>query len=613
MKPLREIFADIVQSWKEAFPPADATLADVAHKTAADYYKGLHELSAEEQTDVWRRNAGIETEEEKAEREKAWVEKTRDNLEAGGVPETTLAIFDELVDAKWPMNAIAAMGFWIYYTAGSLVGVGKILGAEGVYSVSRELRPARPDPSMAWRMFFTSDIGREKVEGALKDMGWDDTYIPALEKAHRRYTEAGDALALLRRGDLDQNEFFERLAKNGFDPQAMTDLLDLKNLIPSPPDLVRMALREAFRDDVAAQWSYDEDFPPDFAVWMEKQGYSREWSKFYWRAHWALPSTMQGFEMRHRDVINDGELEQLLRISDIPRKWRENLTKIAYRPLTRVDVRRMHDMGILGDQEVKRAYLDLGYDEQNATRMMDFTIAYNDRTGDSEVKEYKDLTRSVVVQAYKKGLLTHDQAETRLMDLEYDTEGIELLLDLADWQQDIEDAPDYTKEYRRDIKGIVEKAYAARVLSNRDATDMLVGVGLSETEAAYTLIAVDFWWGMDQSAEVLKTVGEAYVRRGINRADALDSLGRFGISSDMMQMKMSEWDIQRNIRSRRLTEAQYRRAMENEIISVSEYEENLRGLGYTDYDIWVLTAMAAGLEAAGAPPEAGPLPTHERA
>jgi len=612
MKPLREIWQDVLTGLKDTFVPPKGSIAYRLGEAVINLLEGHEALPSEEKIDLWRNMAGIETEAEKTERQAQWVKDTRANLVADKVPAQTLRVFDSLTDAKWPGNALGNIGFWIIYNGAKLGGLAQIIGAEGMYELARQVKPARPDPATAWRMVFTSDIPRNKIVGALQDAGWDMEYINALEKAYRQYTGEGESMALLRRGEINQSGFFERLAKLGFDSQAMVDMLDLKDLIPPPPDLVRMALREAFRDDVAAAWSYDEDFPPAFATWMEKQGYSQQWAKYYWRAHWALPSVSQGFEMRHRDVINEGELNQLLRISDIPRRWRENLTEIAYRPLTRVDVRRMHDMGVLTDQQVKRAYKDLGYNETNAQLMLDFTVAYNDRTGEGEDKEFKDITRSMVIQAYQKGLLTREQAETRLMELEYDTEAIELLLELADWEQEIVDAPDYSKEYARDIKGIVEKAYSEKVLSHGAAVDMLVDVGLPLPEAEYTLTAVDFWWAMDQSAEVLKTIGEAYVKRGINRADALDGLGQFGIPSSMVQQKMTEWDIQRNIRSRRLTEAQYRKALQEGIISRAEYEENMRGLGYTDYDIWVLVSMAVGTESAGYAPESGPVSLSER-
>ena len=432
-----------------------------------------------------------------------------------------------------------------------------------------------------------------------------------LENA-RQLTDVGSAMTLYRRGELNQGQFFEKLALLGVDHEAMVDLDTLKELIPGPTDLVRMGLREAWDDQVAAQWGYDADFPEDFAVWMEKQGYSRDWSEKYWRAHWVLPSVTNGFEMFHRGIITEDQLKELLRISDIPAKWRENLVKVAYQPYTRVDVRRMHDMGILTDAELKTAYMDLGYDDEKAENMKLFTIAYNDKAGEGEMTEYKELTRSVIVSAYQKGIIAQDQAETRLLDIGYEMDGIGLILSLAAWQKDIDDIPDPMPEYRRDLKSMIEKAYSQRIISASEATDTLVGVGFTEIEVAYMLSAVDLWYGLDQSAEMLKTIGDAYITRGINRGDAIAGLGQFGLPSAMSEQKLAEWEVQRHIRSRRATEAQYRKALELEVIGIEEYKENLRGLGYTEYDIWMFTAMVIGVEAAGEPSETGPTTLLER-
>ncbi|GAH79863.1 unnamed protein product, partial [marine sediment metagenome] len=76
-------------------------------------------------------------------------------------------------------------------------------------------------------------------------------------------------------------------------------------------------------------------------MWAGKKGLSKEWSERYWAAHWNLPSPQQGFEMLHRGVINVSELNMLLRALDVMPFWRDKLTAIAFRRLTRVDIRRM--------------------------------------------------------------------------------------------------------------------------------------------------------------------------------------------------------------------------------------------------------------------------------
>jgi len=564
---------------------------------------------------------------------------------------TLRTFFEELREPQHE-GAAVILGGMATQVGGAVMGnaLGPIL-APLTYALNRAMRPAILGVTELVTAYRRNLITHDTFLTELARHGFPDGSIEILEAVTQQRAGVGDLLTGYKRGTLPEAELVGELRKQGtasesialwlanarellgvqtlvdawhrgvisesdlrselstrkFTDDDIDTLLTLSRPIPGPGDLVRMGLREAFRDDVAQEWSYDEDFPPDLETYLGQQGFTPEWAKYYWRAHWSLPSVGQGFEMMHRDIITPEQLESLLRISDIPAKWREYLIAMSYRPLTRVDVRRMHDMGVLTTEEVNRSYRDLGYDATNAQRMTDFTVAYNDRTGDGELTEYRDLTRSVIIQAYQKGVISRDQAETRLLGLDYEMEGIDILLSLADWEQDLSDTPDYRGEYQKDIRQIVEKAYSQRVLSNSEAMETLQGVGYGDTEATYLLTAVDFWYGMDQTAEVLKTVGEAYVRRGITRSDALSGLGRFGISSDAMQQKMNEWDTQRNIRSRRLTEAAYRKALKTEIITPEEYQENLRGLGYTEYDIWVSTAMAIGIETAGTRPTSGPL------
>ena len=144
--------------------------------------------------------------------------------------------------------------------------------------------------------------------------------------------------------------------------------------IPPVADIITMAVREAFTPSIAERFGQYEDFPPEFERYAAMKGLDSEWAKRYWAAHWALPSAQQGFEMLHRGVIGEDELDLLLRAQDVMPFWRDKLTAIAYRPLTRVDVRRMYREGVLDEAEVVSAYLDAGYSEENAERMALFTV-----------------------------------------------------------------------------------------------------------------------------------------------------------------------------------------------------------------------------------------------
>ena len=110
------------------------------------------------------------------------------------------------------------------------------------------------------------------------------------------------------------------------------------------------------------------------------------------------------FEMLHRRIIDEPKLRQLMAAQDIIPGWRDELIAISYRPYTRVDIRRMHDVGVLDEDEVYEAYQDIGYNDEKARTLTDFTIALNSDDPD-DIEPLDGLTRSSIIAAYKDGII----------------------------------------------------------------------------------------------------------------------------------------------------------------------------------------------------------------
>lgn len=226
----------------------------------------------------------------------------------------------------------------------------------------------------------------------------------------------------------------EELVAKGWAPFDVWAMRQLEQVIPSAQDLIRMAVREAFTEPVVRQFQLDEAFPEGVVAWAEKRGLSREWLLNYWRAHWDLPSTTQGFDMYHRasftrffsgqtpagqvdgkpyyTVIDDQTLDLLLKSLDIMPYWRPRLSQIAYTPLTRVDIRRMHKMGVLSDEDVELAYLTEGYSPENARIQRDFVLDLN-------TEEPKALFRGTVIRRFREGFIDMDGLTQELQALGY--------------------------------------------------------------------------------------------------------------------------------------------------------------------------------------------------
>lgn len=305
---------------------------------------------------------------------------------------------------------------------GSLVGA---LLSPATYAINSWLRPARTDPASSYGLFWRGLIDDGTLRDWLSDQGWPDIAITGFEEVLRPRLAIGDMIALAWRGEVDMSSVKAELVRRGYTSPEADDLLKVAERIPGPGDLISMAVREAFHPELVAKYGYMQNFPPEFADWMEKQGFDRHWAEKYWTAHWRLPSIQQAFTMLHRGFIGMDEIRDLLRTADVAPTWHDPIIEVAYSTYTRVDVRRMHKMGILSDAELVRSYMDLGYDEVRALNMAEFTIMYNTETE-------RDATKADILKGYRLGMFKRDRTIELLVDIGVVAEWAEYFVDMED-------------------------------------------------------------------------------------------------------------------------------------------------------------------------------------
>jgi len=312
--------------------------------------------------------------------------------------------------------------------ASALLGIGSMVGSAAfgsvsgslfsglTYAVNRWLRPARADPPMAIANAWRHGLDWNSVDFHTADRGWRIEYIQQLAETLRPRTDAGDMLALWRRGQLAEGALDGELGARGYEPGDIARLKQATELIPGPGDLISMAVREAFDPAVVAAYGYDENFPAEFGEWMAKQGDVDGWAMKFWAAHWHMPGLAQALEALYRlDDFGMDELDLFLRVSDIAPAWRDYIKRTAYRTLTRVDVRRMYGMGVLDRAGVKKKYTDFGYSPEDAEAMTEFTVRY-------ETDEDREATKTDILSFLNVGALTPEEAGSWLSSIGYGPE-----------------------------------------------------------------------------------------------------------------------------------------------------------------------------------------------
>jgi len=258
----------------------------------------------------------------------------------------------------------------------------------------------------AIRMFFLGQLTEDETLKILMRHGFARADSKRMIWSAQRIPDVENLLALWLRESLDDDAIDFALSQLGFNPEYAAGMKELAYFIPPVQDLITMAVREVFSPDIRQAQRQDEDYPEDFNEWAGKQGVSEEWAKNYWAAHWSLPSPQMGFEMLHRGVITETELGTLLRALDVMPGWRQALIDISYSPYTRVDIRRMHKVGVLSDAEVKQSYQDIGYNPDRAQKLLEFTKELNKDEGYLTFDVASDLTRGHILQFYKRGIIS---------------------------------------------------------------------------------------------------------------------------------------------------------------------------------------------------------------
>ena len=301
------------------------------------------------------------------------------------------------------------------------------LMSTGRQKANMDLLPELADAATYIKAAFTAPERMPEIIDGLHRLGLSDKQIELIFISNYRTYDENMCKELFLRNIIDADKLFERMREIGYTDTRIKEMMQTWNIIPGPQDLFYMVGKEAFEPDMIKHIGLDQEFPDEQMQWLEKQGISRYWAEKYWAAHWDQPSVQMGYEMLHRRVINDEELDMLFRAVEMPQFWREKLKQISYMPYTRVDVRRMRALQLISVEEVYENYLDQGYDPDHALQMTKFTETYVD-------PEDKSISKSEILSAYEDKILNEAEAKTLINQLGYNVSQTDFIIISKDYE-----------------------------------------------------------------------------------------------------------------------------------------------------------------------------------
>lgn len=382
------------------------------------------------------------------------------------------------------------------------------------------------------------------------------------------------------RGSIDLETHDKMLTAYGLSSEYINLIRELYLLIPGPSDLIRMAVREAFTPEIAQKFGQYEDYPQAFTDWAAKIGLSKDWATRYWAAHWDLPSPTMGFEMLHRGIIDNDELKLLLRALDVMPYWRERLIKLSYNPLTRVDVRRMYQLGVIDASQVTRAYLDLGYDQEKAEWLTEFTTRYYNPEDYTERDEFKNMARGVYSQAFKKRIISEDEYRKFLLEMKYHPDDAELLITIDQFSMSQDDKLFSMKGYRQDWQKLLLQAYDRGLIHQNELSALLSDLGYSQEESELEISLSDYNRSLKLRNMVAERIHDQYVDFVIDVTGMHTILDQFNFTPEEIAKLEEEWNIERSFRGKRPPITDLKKFYASGLISLDDLLDELRGNGY---------------------------------
>lgn len=328
----------------------------------------------------------------------------------------------------------------------------------------------------------------------MQKLGFPMAKAEAIYNLSEKLIAADDVIRAYRRGLIPEEEFYERMYKLGFSREDADILFNVSLYYPGPNDWIRFAVREVFNSLVVEKYGYDEEFPEDIVEPALKAGVTEEILRYYWRAHWELPSPTQGYEMLHRlhpdvlRILGDkyvsmglassreeaisklgtdlDTLRELLKVADYPRYWRDRLIAISYNPLTRVDLRRIYAMGLISREELIARLREIGYSPQDAELMAEF---YDEYKTDLDKLEF-----DVHVDGFLEGLVSEADFRAYFEAKGWSSDKITRLIELLRAQETIA----WHKKTESRILSLAQSLLAQGELSEDDFMDILIAYGI---------------------------------------------------------------------------------------------------------------------------------------
>lgn len=564
-------------------------------------------------------------------------------LGSGGVTALDPDALAARMDA-WPPALKSLVDVALEFTsAWSILGAMAQPKVSEVHQAANKSNPIIPlSPPELAELTRRNDVTREWATDEAKRSGTSPENFDLKYLLTQRFLGVEQIIDLWRRtGD---DGVLDDLYRMGFATQDVERLRTLALTVATPGDVVRFLARDVFDPAAIAAGGLDTDFAQKYnKPLFDAAGVSEELAKLFWMAHWSLPSPTMGYEMMHRGLITQPQLEDLLKLADYAPGWVANLVAIAYNVPGRIDVRRMWESGIItARSDLVRRYRDMGYSPDDSDTLATFTEALANKSKEAAAERDRGPIIRAIVQEYAHGIITHPQAldsltslgltperadyklregdfereqdratrirtavgreyvrgfldlesaTTRLQGYGFGAQEIASLLDSWALDRELKEESDAERHQKDLSKSEILTAYRERFLDSASTAAELTRLGYDGEETATLIRLEDAKLQHAENRETEQAIHAEYVNRYMTAEEASAALSGLGNSDPRIAALMTRWTVERDSKRPRVSTAQLEKMLDLGVIPEDRLVAELIAHGYSDADVSMLLTL----------------------
>lgn len=145
--------------------------------------------------------------------------------------------------------------------------------------------------------------------------------------------------------------------------------------------------------------------------------------------------------------------------------------------------------------------------------------------------------------------------------------------------------------YTKLTESITVKLYEEKAVTRTQAKQMLVDLGYVTVSATYVLTAIDLDLSYRETTAAINKVRALFLARKITATVAKRAISAYGVTGTSATAVLAIWSQELTLTVKLLTESQIADAWEYGIMTTGQALSELRAIGYTPYDAWVVLSL----------------------